>query len=317
MKKIKDTVRLLNNANNISKCKGLTLDFYEGCEYGCLFCFGNYFTKNFNKARGISKYCIEELKNDILLDENIKKQIDSGVPISCGHETDNFQKIEKTHHYMLSALEIFFDRRIPIVLLTRSDLLLDKEYLKILKKLASVNKVLVGISLITLDRELCQILEPLAPSPLQRIEVVKKLKETNVPVFINIRPLIPKIIDKQEAISVIREMEKINVNGYKIGFIKIPKNSPIEYDLIEKISLAVDISAVELKHHISSAIQSEGNSNIGQYSLNTLKAILKQTCIQKQKIVFPYPHMVDKKLDRHTCTNCPSGKFNSFLMENI
>jgi DNA repair photolyase len=63
----------------------------------------------------------------------------------------------------------------------------------------------VGISITTLDKEFADIIEPVASRPMERLELIKTLKEHNIKTYIFISPFFPEITDFREIINVSRK----------------------------------------------------------------------------------------------------------------
>ena len=62
--------------------------------------------------------------------------------------------------------------------------------------MAAKNLVRVYVSIAMLDRELARKLDPRAPTPQRRLEIVKALAAAGVPVGVIVAPVIPQLTDK-------------------------------------------------------------------------------------------------------------------------
>jgi DNA repair photolyase len=54
----------------------------------------------------------------------------------------------------------------------------------------------VFVSIAMLDRELARKLDPRAPSPQRRLQMIKALRDAGVPVGVNVAPVIPQLTDR-------------------------------------------------------------------------------------------------------------------------
>ncbi len=89
---------------------------------------------------------------------------------------------------------------IPLIINTKSlNLVRRDEILNEILKLADKNLVLVQVSLCTLDESKAKILEPNAPSPSQRIEMMEILKQHRINTVLRYQPTIPGIADVEHA----------------------------------------------------------------------------------------------------------------------
>ncbi len=64
-------------------------------------------------------------------------------------------------------------------------------------KLAEKNAGRVTVTLVTLDHDLAQKLEPRATSPAGRLRTIRKLSAAGIPVTVNIAPIIPGLTDTE------------------------------------------------------------------------------------------------------------------------
>ena len=79
----------------------------------------------------------------------------------------------------------------------------------ILAPIAERGLIRVGISVTTLDRDLARKMEPRAPSPSCRLEIIRRLSDAGIPVRVMASPLIPGLTD--------HELETILDAGRKAG----------------------------------------------------------------------------------------------------
>jgi len=168
---------------------------YRGCEHGCIYCFArpthaylglspglDFETKLFYKPDGAA-----------LLAEELRHKNYRPAPIAIGTNTDPYQPIERQQKIMRQLLEVLFDHRHPVSIVTKSNLILRD--LDILEALAKRNLVSVTISVTTLDRSLARNLEPRAPTPARRIDAIEKLSQAGIPTGVLAAPMIPALND--------------------------------------------------------------------------------------------------------------------------
>lgn len=154
---------------------------YVGCEHSCLYCYASSYIKGFEKVR-IKKNLIFNLTKDL---SSLKEQL----YISMSNSSDPYQPIEEKTKLTRECLKIFKERGIRVLILTKSDLVLRD--LDILKKM----KVVVSVTITTLDEEIASELEPNSPSPTKRLRALSKLAEERIPTVLRIDPIIPGIND--------------------------------------------------------------------------------------------------------------------------
>lgn len=115
----------------------------------------------------------------------------------------------------------------------------DVEFLSAINKLLKVNnKILnIGVTIIKIDNY--KELEPCAPSPIKRIETLKKLNNAGIKTNVIIRPIFPSLTTS-EINQIIGETYKYSF-GYLVGPLYLNenvesflKNKKYKYDLIKK-----------------------------------------------------------------------------------
>jgi len=184
--------------NSLCSCPAkLSLSAYTGCSGGCLYCYASSYIRNFQQPRP-KKDFLERLEKEV-------KKISSGSTIAIANSSDPYQPLEEKLKLTRGALEILKDFELKINLVTKSALILRD--LNILKK---IKKVLVAVSLTTLDEALAKKLEPKVSSPVERLKAVKQLSEY-IPVIVRLDPLIYPL--NTESIEQI--VEAIKTSGAK------------------------------------------------------------------------------------------------------
>jgi DNA repair photolyase len=114
-------------------------------------------------------------------------------PIVMSAITDIYQPIEHKMRIARQCLEVMADCGQPVTTMTKSALVLRDTDLW--SRLAEMNAGRVTITLVTLDADLAQKLEPRASSPAGRLRVIRELSAAGIPVSVNIAPIIPGLTD--------------------------------------------------------------------------------------------------------------------------
>lgn len=129
----------------------------------------------------------------LLLRLKLESRSWQAVPISLGNDTDCYHPIEQKYHITRQLLELFYQFKHPVNIVTKNALILKD--LDLLKKLAAHQLLSVTISVNTLDDQLRQILEPKTTSIAKRLQVIRKLSEAGIPVTVAAAPIIPGLND--------------------------------------------------------------------------------------------------------------------------
>ena len=124
--------------------------------------------------------------------------------------TDCFQPLEKTLKVTYETIKILNEYRIPYLIVTKSALVADDEYLKILDK----NLAHIQITVTTTDDELSATYEKASP-PSERIKAIEKLQANGFDVCLRLSPYIPKFVDIEKINSV--KCDKILIEFLRVN----------------------------------------------------------------------------------------------------
>jgi DNA repair photolyase len=174
-----------------------SINAYRGCEHGCSYCFarpshaylGHSAGVDFEREIYVKANAVEALRNEIGAKSYRVK------PIAMGTNTDPYQPAERKHALTRGILEVMLETRHPVMITTKSALILRD--LDILSELAKLGLVKVAISVTSMDHRLSRKMEPRASSPARRLEAIRKLSEAGIPTAIFASPMIPAINDME------------------------------------------------------------------------------------------------------------------------
>jgi DNA repair photolyase len=116
-------------------------------------------------------------------------------PIVMSAITDIYQPIEHQMRIARQCLEVMADCGQPVTTMTKSALVLRDTDLW--SRMAAMNTGRVTVTLVTLDADLAQKLEPRASSPAGRLRAIRELSAAGVPVTVNVAPIIPGLTDTE------------------------------------------------------------------------------------------------------------------------
>src|ERR1700685_1805937 len=172
-----------------------TLNPYRGCEHGCIYCFARPYHEYLGFSSGLDFETKLMAKPDAakLLKQELASPNWKAEPIVMSAITDIYQPIEHKMRTARQCLEVMADCGQPVTTMTKSALVLRDTDLW--KRLADMNAGRVTITLVTLDADLAQKLEPRATSPAGRLRAIRELSAAGIPVSVNIAPIIPGLTD--------------------------------------------------------------------------------------------------------------------------
>jgi DNA repair photolyase len=189
-----------------------SLNPYQGCEHGCIYCYARNTHPYWGFSAGLDferKILIKRNAAE-LLEKELKKKTWKAAPVMFAGNTDIYQPAERKFRLTRACLEVFWKYRHPVSLITKNSLVLRD--MDLLEKLAAEKLVHVAISITTLNEELRQFLEPRTASVKQRLHTVETLSKANIPVFVMMAPIIPGLND-HEILSLVKTVADCGALG--------------------------------------------------------------------------------------------------------
>ena len=163
-----------------------TLNPYAGCAFACSYCYVPKFPNGKHAVKEWGKWV--EVK--VNAPELIRKERASvyGSRIFFSSATDPYQYLELKYRLSRRCLEELLKYKpSKLTLHTRSHLILQD--LELIKAFNGVARV--GVSITTDDDSIRRQFEPNAPSIPRRLQLIQKLKEAGVDVYVSMSPLLP------------------------------------------------------------------------------------------------------------------------------
>ena len=196
-----------------------TLNPYAGCSMACIYCYtrGSKYGGEYGSDVSVKLNAVPILKKQL---KNSIKRNERGI-IIVGSAADAYPSVEKDLTLTREMLGIIKRYKFPIHILTKSKLILrDMDVLNGIKEVAMLpaelvgkleNGVIISFSFSTLDEKLAKIIEPGAPSPIERLETMKKYSDAGFKTGIVNMPTLPFLSDSNN------EIETIVKNAKKYG----------------------------------------------------------------------------------------------------
>jgi DNA repair photolyase len=174
-----------------------SLNPYQGCEHGCIYCFARPAHAYLNLSPGLDFETRIFHKPGLarLLAREISAPHYVCKVLHIGGNTDPYQPAERELRSTRAVLELLLERRHPLSIITKGALILRD--LDLLAALAERRLVSVFVSVTSLDAALKRSLEPRAASPQARLRVVRELTAAGVPVGVMMAPVIPALTDHE------------------------------------------------------------------------------------------------------------------------
>ena len=185
----------------LNRCTGVRMPFtwtinpYRGCEFACKYCYARY-THEFMEMRdGVDfeqKIFVKQHAADLLRQE--LRRVKPGEQIALGTATDPYQPAERRFEVTRAILEEFSRHQgLDLGIVTKGNLILRD--VDVVHQIARNNRLVVNITITTLNTDLARMLEPRAPRPDLRMETVRQLNEAGIETGVSCSPVIPGITD--------------------------------------------------------------------------------------------------------------------------
>lgn len=156
-----------------------TIDPYQNCEFGCLYCDSSY-----DKTIYIKTNAAEILKREL---EKTKKGT-----IIVGSVHDPYQKAEEESRITRDLLKIIKQNDFSFHVLTKSNLVL-----RDIDLLSEIEDCSVTVSTISVKDSVSKIFEKNVPSPKIRLQTIKKLINEGIKTGLAVIPVLPYIIEEE------------------------------------------------------------------------------------------------------------------------
>jgi len=192
--------------NEGDKCNySARLDTYGcGCQHDCSYCYA----KSLLDFRGLWNPKNPAVGDISKISREIKK-IPKGTIVRLGGMTDCFQPLEKLHRVTYKTIRLLNRRKIGYLIVTKSAMVADDEYIKILDK----DLAHIQVTVTTLDDELAKTYEK-ASLPSERIKAIKKLQEEGYDVQLRLSPFIPDFMD-------LDKLSEVGIDRILIEFLRV------------------------------------------------------------------------------------------------
>lgn len=167
-----------------SKIHPWVVNPYTGCQHGCTYCYARFMKRVTGHREPWGEFVDVRINAPRVLEKEVRKKKRDRVWVSgvC----DPYQPLEERYQLTRQCLEILIRNSWPVVIQTRSPLVL-----RDLDLIQSAPDIEAGFSITTADDRIRQIFEPYAPTIEDRIEALDTLHRAGVRTYAMIAPMLP------------------------------------------------------------------------------------------------------------------------------
>jgi len=202
------TYRELRSRNLLSKVVSPRMPFawgvnpYRGCAMGCRYCYATYTHEFLGITTPETFHSLVYVKTgaDAETARRLARVVRRGERIALGTATDPYQPGEAQAGVTRRFLEMVAQHRnARLGIVTKGALILRD--VDLLRRIHQRSRLSVHVSLITPDAALARELDPWAPPPEVRIEVMRRLVEAGIVVWLGLAPVLPAITDDEKSLD--------------------------------------------------------------------------------------------------------------------
>jgi DNA repair photolyase len=219
--RVLETRSLLNRCNSRRMAFEWTVNPYRGCAMGCRYCYAAY-THEFLGMQDAGSFHESVWVKRGGWDETARRMaaaVRRGERIALGTATDPYQPGEAEERVTRRFLELAVQHRgLRLSLVTKGAIVLRD--LDLLARIHERGSLCMSVSLTSLDAALLRRLEPWAPPPLVRLEVLRRLAAAGLDAGLALTPVLPGLTDSEGSIAaVLAAVAELGVGRFTSGLL--------------------------------------------------------------------------------------------------
>ncbi len=216
-----DTRSLMNRCTSRRMPFEWTVNPYRGCAIGCRYCYATYTHEflglpnpdSFHDQVWVKRGGEEETAR------RVAAAVRRGERIALGAATDPYQPGEAEERVTRRFLELAAQHRgLRLSLITKGAIVLRD--LDLLRRIHDRGALTVSVSLVSSDAALLRRVEPWAPPPLVRLEVLRRLVAAGLDVGLALTPILPGLNDSAAGLDeLLRRAAEAGVRRFTCGLL--------------------------------------------------------------------------------------------------
>lgn len=186
---------ILNKVDSPDIPLAYSLNPYQGCEHGCVYCYARNSHEywGFSAGMDFEQKIVIKKRAPELLRELFSSKKWRPTAISLSGNTDCYQPIERKTQLTRQILQVCLDYKNPVGIITKNALILRD--IDLLQELAKYNLVSVYTSITSMDESLRRKLEPRTSKYEDRLKIIESLSKIGIHCGVMNAPIIPGLND--------------------------------------------------------------------------------------------------------------------------
>jgi DNA repair photolyase len=162
---------------------------YLGCEHGCVYCYARFMSRMGHAGEEWGSFV--DIKVNALERLQVETRRKRKGVVLLSSVTDPYQPLERRFELTRGSLRILLEYQFPVVVQTKSDLVLRD--LDLLKQFDDCE---VGFTITTIDEAVRRVFEPRSAPVQARLAALRKLSEAGVETYAFLGPLLPYLSEE-------------------------------------------------------------------------------------------------------------------------
>ncbi len=180
-----------------------SVNTFRGCTHACRYCFARptHEYLDFDAGEDFDRQIVVKLNAAAVLRKELRRRSWRRETVGVGTTTDPYQRAEGRYRLMPPVISALAASGTPFSILTKGTLL--QRDLPLLRQAAEVVDVSLSVSLSIGDEELAKQLDPGAPPPRARLDLIGSLAEAGFAPHVMVAPVIPYLTDSTAQLDVL------------------------------------------------------------------------------------------------------------------
>lgn len=191
-----------------------TVNGYRGCSHACRYCFARPTHEYLDLDSGTDFDSQIVVKTNVVevLRRELRRPSWQRDTVALGTNTDPYQRAEGRYALMPGIISALADSGTPLSILTKGTLL--RRDLPLLARASAQVPVSVAVSLAVADTALHREVEPGAPTPQARLELISAIRDAGLDCHVMVAPVLPYLTDSVAHLDVLlRRLSEAGATG--------------------------------------------------------------------------------------------------------
>jgi len=211
---------ILNRVESPDIGMSWSLNPYQGCEHGCVYCYARTTHEywGYNAGLDFESKILYKAQAPQLLEKELQRPDWEVLPIMLSGNTDCYQPVERKLKITRRILEVLHRYRHPVGMITKNSLI--ERDLDILSPMAKEGLVHVSISITSLREEIRRALEPRTASANSKLRTIERLSRAGIPVNVMMAPIIPGL-NSDEIFKLARAVADAGASSFNYTLLRL------------------------------------------------------------------------------------------------